>query len=100
VYVVVRLDLADAQQAVQACHACINSARTFPYPDQHPHLVLLGVADEAALAAVVADLDRAGLPHATFREPDLGDQLTAVATAPLYAQERDFFRSFQLKGRS
>jgi len=43
------------------------------------NLVLLEVADEAALEAVLGKLAGAGIGVSPFREPDLDDALTAVA---------------------
>jgi hypothetical protein len=56
--------------------------------DEHPHLVLCGVASELALAGVAARLSRLAIDHRVFREPDLGGQLTAACTQPLRGRQR------------
>jgi hypothetical protein len=81
---------------VQAIHAALESARTFSPPSQHPHLVVLGVRDERALYGVRARLQSAALGHVCFREPDLSDALTAIATEPLVGRDRHFFTKYQL----
>jgi hypothetical protein len=58
--------------------------------------VVLGVKDEYKLSSILPRLDSAGIPYRTFVEPDIGDQLTAVATAPISGERRDFFKNFQL----
>ncbi len=84
-YVVTRADLHPGAQLAQSCHAV--SAFAALHPEAHAewhlsaqNLVVLQVPDEAALLAL---LERATLGEAersaSFREPDFGDQLTAVA---------------------
>lgn len=52
--------------------------------------------DEAALRSVCALLDRERVPYAPFREPDRDNELTAVATGPVYGPGRGLFRRFPL----
>ncbi len=86
-HVVVRADLPAGSRAVQAVHA----ARAFA--DQHPELerewfatsntlALLEVDDEPALERLSESAAAKGVAAAGFREPDLGDSLTAIAIAP------------------
>jgi peptidyl-tRNA hydrolase len=83
-YVVGRADLVPGLRAAQLCHA----ARLFA--DEHPevegawyrdsnNLVLLEVEDEAELVALAA---RARCAVSINREPDLGNEVTAIALAP------------------
>lgn len=78
-----RTDLTSAQTAVQAIHAAIEAARCFSPDQEHPHLVLCGVPDEATLIREYNQLDEAGLPCFPFFEADRGDELTAVSIGPL-----------------
>ena len=84
-YVVGRRDLGPGLRAAQLCHA----ARAFA--EEHPeleaewfstsnNLVLLEVADEAALHELVAKAT--GVAVSVNREPDLDNQVTAIAIAP------------------
>ena len=97
IYCVVRKDLSPAQQAVQACHVCIEAAPLIPAGIDHPHLVLLGVEDERRLRSVINRLEASGVKYRTFHEADIGHQLTAVATEPVYSEEhRRLFKRYQL----
>jgi peptidyl-tRNA hydrolase len=80
-YIVVRSDLSIVQQAVQACHATRDFTISFP-EEGADTLVLVNVPNEPELEHVRLRLRRAGIRHSAFREPDLGDALTAVAIAP------------------
>lgn len=96
VYAFVRRDLSLPQQAVQACHACIEMARTLlPSCDEHPHLVLCGIKSEPSLWTVLNRLERLGIAYRPFRDSDLGDQLTAIATEPVRGDQRHHFRRYQ-----
>jgi len=96
VYAFVRRDLSLPQQAVQACHACIEAARTLlPADDEHPHLVLCGVKSEQQLHTVQRHLDRIGIAFRSFFETDLDGQLTALATEPVRGHRRSLLRKYR-----
>lgn len=86
-YLVTRADLPAGDQAVQAAHALTEFTFEHPEAAESWHrasntLAFLVAPDEAALQTL---LDRAfdrGLRASAFREPDLGDALTAVAIEP------------------
>lgn len=95
-YVVVRADLPAGLQAAQALHALREFAADYPEVEKRWHetsntIAILAVPDEAALAALVEDLRRpwhGGENHladtfvSEFREPDLGNSLTAICVEP------------------
>lgn len=86
-YVVTRRDLRPGAQAVQACHAARQFAAEHPdleraWFEASNTLALLAVPDEPALAQLAARASARGLRVAAFREPDLGDALTAIALEP------------------
>lgn len=96
-YVITRNDLSPAQKAIQSCHASIESAREFIKPNQeHPSLVLCLVKNEAKLKNVIAELYNKNIKIKTFREPDRNNEITAIATEPLYGAERKALVRFQL----
>lgn len=86
-YLVVRADLSPAQQAVQAAHALqafnlLHPGLTRRWYDESNTLAMLEVTDEAKLSELASVADAFGVEAARFREPDLGDSLTAIAIGP------------------
>jgi peptidyl-tRNA hydrolase len=86
-YLVVRSDLSPGQQAVQACHALRGFVEEHPEADREwfkesNTLVLLAVPNERSLRDLGAKAMRAGIPFTEFREPDIGNEVTATAIAP------------------
>lgn len=97
-YVFVRTDLSHSQRAVQSAHAAVEVARRghVPPSDPVPNLVMLGIASECELLLIAESLIPLDIPFVAFREPDMGDSLTAVATAPVSHAMRRHFRRYQL----
>lgn len=96
-YILVREDIPPKHQAVQACHAGISAGRELiPRDEQHPNLVVLTVPDEAALMRWCERLDHAQVGYRYFREADMADQVTAVATEPLEPWQRKLFKQLPL----
>jgi hypothetical protein len=54
------------------------------------------VKDETALLKALKKLEDHGIRHTIFREADLDDQATAIATEPVYGEVRRLFRNYQL----
>jgi len=93
-YVLVRNDLSIPQQAVQSAHAAIEASRAFLEPGQeHPSVIIVIVKSEQKLKSIAAKLD---VKFRAFFEPDIGNQMTAIATAPISGEQRNFFKKFQL----
>ncbi len=65
-------------QASQVVHAALAFAHEHPVAPDH-YLVLLEAPDMLALYWLLADAQRENLRVASFYEPDLDEQLTAVA---------------------
>ena len=79
-YVITRKDLPKSQQAVQAGHALAEFLLTEDRGEwDNGTLVYLGVRNEIELNCTMHDLNYCGVRHALFREPDIGNQLTAIA---------------------
>ena len=76
-YVVVRKDLAPGLQMAQACHAAFIYGQ-YGSDDVGDNLVALG-ASPSELAALEQAAEQLNLSHVSFREPDLADELTALA---------------------
>jgi hypothetical protein len=78
----------------------MEAARQFlPSERTHPHLVLCRVASEERLLAAADQLCRRGVRFALFREPDLGEQATALATEPIAPPGRAWFARFRCLSR-
>ena len=75
-YAVVRDDLSPAQRAVQAGHAVAEFLLTKETEWDNGTLVYLRVPDLWTLEKLSEELK---IDHARFVEPDVGDQLTAIA---------------------
>ena len=86
-YLVVRRDLPPGARAAQLCHALRAFVEAHPAEDQawfrqSNTLVLLEVESEQRLALLLSQAKEKQIACADFREPDLGDSLTAIAVAP------------------
>ncbi len=98
-YILVRKDLSPGQQVVQSCHAvaeCARNSYLSNTDEDHPHIVVCGVKDENALLKAHTKLQKEGVRCQLYREPDAGDEATALATAPVYEGVRRLFRNFQI----
>lgn len=84
---VTRDDLSPAQQAVQSAHAAIDfcfehPSRAGPWHKNSNYLVLLSVHNESQLKLLIRKCDELELCYTVFEEPDIGNQITAVAIEP------------------
>lgn len=73
---------------MQITHAAVQFQHQHPeyaklWHDTDNRLVLLSVKDEAALLEIKAKAIAQNIPYSIFLEPDMGDQYTAIALAPL-----------------
>ena len=93
-----RRDLAVAQQLVQAVHAAHEAGKLFAGESDNDisSVVVCQVASENHLRkAHRRALDR-GVEAVLFCEPDMDNQATAFATAPLYQGNRRHFSNYPL----
>lgn len=86
-YLIVRSDLPVAQQAIQAAHALQEFNELFSevvgvWRLHSNTLALLEVPDEHQLLLLAERAYSMGAEVALFREPDLGESLTAIAIGP------------------
>ena len=58
--------------------------------------MLLGVEDESALLQAINHLVANNINFKSFTEPDIGNQVTAVSTAPISGNVRKLFRKYPL----
>ncbi|HEU4390957.1 MAG TPA: peptidyl-tRNA hydrolase [Blastocatellia bacterium] len=97
----VRQDLPASQQVVQACHALVELMlhnRDDPgigkWAQLDRTIVIVVVNDENDLTRWEAELAARGVAHAHFCEPDLNNQMTAIAVHP--SADRRLFRNLRL----
>lgn len=82
---------------MQTAHAALECGMHLAsIPDQPDNIVLCSVPDEPALRAEIVRLQELGISLRVITEPDLGDQITAIATEPLIGKERAPLRRLPL----
>ena len=83
-FVVTRADLPAGDQAVQSCHVVLAFGAAHGEAERWAvaAIALLAVDDEDALVRLADRASQRGVRVASFREPDLGWALTAVALEP------------------
>lgn len=94
-FIFVRKDLPIEQQIVQAAHAAYEVGKQ-DRSENIRSLVLSRVNSEDELLHQAEYLNYLGIKFVTFREPDIGNQATAIATAPLTEQQRKKLRRCKL----
>lgn len=78
-YVITRCDLDSGLKIAQACHAAFESPRKLQFNSTEvPYMIVLEVEDEERLVELKDQaVDKTAV--VCFKEPDLGNQLTAIA---------------------
>lgn len=95
-YIFIREDLDHAYQIVQAAHATHQAGIRFGSTQLPTHFVLIGAKNEMALEKIAMQLEELGIEFEMFFEPDHNTGFTAIATRPLYGDERKPFRKFNI----
>ena len=85
--VVTRKDLTPGHQAVQAAHAAIDFQHQYPnlakiWHANSNYLVFLATENEFTLEDLIRKARSKDISFSIFREPDLENQITAVAFQP------------------
>ena len=82
-YILIRRDMPSSYRAVQGGHALAEWMIQNPTQAKEWNngtLIYLSVSCEDALEAWIEKLDSLGISWAGFKEPDIGHELTAIAT--------------------
>jgi len=80
-FVIVRKDLSTSQRAVQAGHALAEYLLHSPYFRwKNETLIYLGVKGLTQLQNLKRKLDLHEVKYVEFREPDLNNEITAIAS--------------------
>ena len=84
---VTRTDIPEGYQAVQSTHAAIDfvfehPTRAGPWHKNSNTLVMLTVEDIKGLIRLIRKCDYLSIAYTVFREPDIGNQITAICMEP------------------
>jgi hypothetical protein len=74
--------LSPGYQLVQSCHAIREFDKLHRGYQEVANLACLSVVDENELKRLIQSLESNQIKHAIFREPDVDDQITAIAFEP------------------
>lgn len=92
-YVITRADLDKGYQGVQSIHAGIQFV--FEHPEfaqiwyqKSNYLGFLSVANEEELKLLIEKASEKGIKFSVFREPDIDNQITAIALEPSSASKK------------
>ena len=83
---VTRRDLAPGYQAIQSSHALVQFV--FEHSEisknwfKDPYLAQLSVENEDSLNLIIYKLQQSNIKYSIFREPDIDNQITAIAIEP------------------
>lgn len=95
-YVIVRSDLPAEHQVVQTAHAVIEGNKLFDPPEIHQNLVVCHVQNEKELVDFASQLSLLGINYGIFKESDMDNQYTALATELIKGKNRKIFRKLKL----
>lgn len=95
-YIFVRKDLSIPQQIVQSSHAALEAGFRFEQPTTTSHIVLIGIENQEELTKTAHYLETKGIDCEMFWEPDYDTGYTAIATRPLFGEERKPLKRFSL----
>lgn len=98
VYVLIRKDIPLEQQLVQVGHAAWEAGLAFENPSRETaSLIVLEVANREELLEAGKRLNRYGIEHKMFFEPDFEMGHSALATRPVAEKkERFLFKKYPL----
>ena len=86
-YVIVRKDLKPGLQLSQSCHAAMHFYFDYPkltedWIKNSDFIVILNIEDEQKLQELLKTANKLNIAASAFYEPDLNNELTAIALAP------------------
>ncbi len=85
--VITRRDLHPGYQAVQSAHAAVDFQHQYPdiskkWNKESNYLIILSVENEEQLLLFLEKVKYRDIKYTEFREPDIDNQLTAIAIEP------------------
>jgi len=97
-YIFIREDLSGPQRIVQAAHAAHEAGQEFGKHDGSTHIVLIGMPTQDKLLKTAEHLEMHEIDFKMFYEPDYDTGYTAIATQPLFGDQRKPLKRFSLLG--
>ena len=79
-FVLTRRDLSPEQRSVQSGHALAEFLLRYKTHWDNGTLIYLGVKNEDELKRWMFKLDNSNIRYSVFREPDIGNEITSLAT--------------------
>lgn len=92
----VRKDLSIPQQMCQAAHAAHEAGIHLGDKNSISSVVICTIPNEQELLKLHAKLAQRDIRAVTFREPDIENQITAIATEPIGPEARRYLSSYPL----
>lgn len=98
VYFFTRQDISPEQQIVQTAHVALKLGNSTLFKDDpdNTYFTVVGVRNLDGINAVIKILTNFGFEFEAFVEPDIGDQITSIATYPIPEDKRDVLMAFNL----
>ncbi|MGH7745461.1 MAG: hypothetical protein ACREQ5_11810, partial [Candidatus Dormibacteria bacterium] len=107
VYIFVRQDIKPEYQLVQAAHVALQAGYSLrrdhmygePSDNEAPnklYFTVVGVKDKLALNGVQNHLEDLVIGHSMFIEPDINNEMTAIATLPIPVRKRGELLRYKL----
>lgn len=93
-FIFVRQDISPEYQAVQGMHVAYKAGHHFKSNPDETYFVLVGVPNEESLEEIKEKLDANAVGSVEFKEPDIGNVVTAVASEPIKAHRKRFLKNY------
>jgi len=98
-YIIVRQDISHEQQLVQAAHATLKLGASLidsPVGLNNLNFVVCGVKNEDEVRGAAEYLYSSGYDTVEFREPDINDEVTAIASFPIKSTKKRFMKRYKI----
>lgn len=100
VYLFTRKDISKEQVVVQTAHVALELGSLLKkenIPVDNLYFAVCEAENEDDLYSIKESLDGdTNVRYTCFYEPDIGNQLTSIATFPVLSHKRDYFRKYKL----
>ena len=96
-YIFVRQDISPEYQLVQAAHAAMVLGYNLgeEHNPRETYFAVCGVENSKELLSTAIHLESNNFLYESFIEPDIGNQITAIATYPIHWNDRQALRKYK-----